>query len=59
MRSGTSVRTLHTTTRRFRKTSRMPKHTGLRKGQVKGLCLKRFAQVQSSVAFGARAGWPE
>ena len=31
-----------------------PERKGLRKSQVGGLCLKRFAQVQGRVAHGAR-----
>eukprot|EP00962_Isochrysis_galbana_P041883 scaffold15478_cov117-Isochrysis_galbana.AAC.2 len=31
-----------------------PERKGLRKSQVEGLCLKRFAQVQGRVAHGAR-----
>eukprot|EP00962_Isochrysis_galbana_P020422 scaffold5953_cov107-Isochrysis_galbana.AAC.1 len=31
-----------------------PERKGLRKSQVEGLCLKRFAQAQGRVAHGAR-----
>jgi len=31
-----------------------PERKGLRKSQVEGLCLKRFAQVLGRVAYGAR-----
>eukprot|EP00962_Isochrysis_galbana_P005765 scaffold1554_cov108-Isochrysis_galbana.AAC.6 len=41
-----------------RRTFETPERKGLRKSQVEGLCLKRFAQVQGRVALTSRAERP-